>query len=480
MKRFTLALVPFLAFSACAADLAQSVNSLIQTSYLQAHAEIGVHVVEMKTGKILFGHDENRFFMPASNMKLFTTGLALVKLGPDYRFETRLIQEQSGDLVLVGSGDPSMSARVYPYRPGSPPNPPLHAIDDLAQQAVAGGLTHVKGDIVGDDRIYPWAPYPDNWTQNDMNGENGAPVSALTISDNLITVNFLPGARPGDLGVLSLSPSLEYYAIDNRIITVAGSGDPQIRMIHAPGTRQIQFVGQIFMDGPHRFALVPIDDPALYAACAMYDALTRRGVSISGRPVARHRSPADPYLAPQGTILSTRSSPPASQLIQVVDKISENLHAELFLREIARVEFRNGTVENGVVALNSFFSQIGAESNEWRIDDGSGLSRYTMVTPRLVTRLLSHMFNSNVRDTWIAMLPIGGADGTLARRLCCTADAHAIHAKTGTLARSIALSGYANSRTHGWVAFSILVNDFAASETEVHNWVDKIALALVD
>ena len=475
-----LALLLALGLSAAAADLAQTINTLIDGSALKAHSEIGVHVVELRTGRVLYAHDENRFFMPASNMKLFTTGLALLKLGPDYRFETRLVQEASGDLALVGSGDPSMSARVYPYGTGSAPNPPLHAIEDLAQQAVNGGLTRVRGDIVGDDTLYPWVPYPENWTQNDMGGENGAPVSALTVSDNLITVNFLPGAKPGDLGQLSLSPSLEYYAIDNRILTVAGSGDPQIRMIHTPGKRQLMFEGTIPMDGPRRFALVPIDEPALYAACALYDALTRRGVSISGRPVARHRSPADAYAAPTGTILATRSSPPASQLIQMTDKISENLHAELLLREVARTEYRNGTVENGVAALNTFFGQIGAEPNEARIDDGSGLSRFTLVTPHLITRLLAHMWTSKARESWLYMLPIGGADGTLVHRLCCTEDAHAIHAKTGTLSRSIALSGYANSKTHGWLAFSILVNDFAASQGEIHAWVDKIALAMVE
>ncbi len=89
------------------------------------------------------------------------------------------------------------------------------------------------------------------------------------------------------------------------------------------------------------------------------------------------------------------------------------------------------------------------------------------------------MYSSGLRDTWIAMLPVGGEDGTLARRLCCVADARAIHAKTGTLNRAIALSGYAESKTRGWLAFSILVNDFAAPQSEIQAWIDKIALALV-
>lgn len=497
MKRIIVALFPILSLAWSAhvlpgqtarpaqtpyrPDFAESVNTLVKTNPLAAHSEIGIHVVDLKTGKTLYGHDEDRFFLPASNMKLFTTGLALLKLGPDYKFQTRVILEQSGDLALIGSGDPSMSGRQYPYRPGAPEGPPLKAIDDLAQQVVESGVSHIHGNIVGDDRLYVWEPFPPNWTQNDPSGESGAPVSALTVTDNLITVTFLPGQRIGDLGALQVNPPLEYFSLDNRIVTVPGTGEPDIRMTRIPGSREIVFEGTIPQEEPSRhFAYVTLDDPALYAACALYDSLTRHGVAIDGRPVARHRGMGEPYLAPEGRTVALRNSPPASQLIQMTNKVSENLHAELFLREIARVERRNGSVENGVMAMNAFLGSIGAGPDDARIDDGSGLSRATLVTPHLVTRLLQHMYNSNLRDTWISMLPIGGQDGTLGRRLCCTSDAHQIHAKTGTLGRAIGLSGYADSRTRGWLAFSILVNDFAAPQVDIQQWVDRIALALVE
>lgn len=164
----------------------------------------------------------------------------------------------------------------------------------------------------------------------------------------------------------------------------------------------------------------------------------------------------------------------------MTDKVSENLHAELLLREVGRIENKSGTLDSGLAAMNAFLAQMGAAPGESRIDDGSGLSRNALVTPRLVTRLLGYMYASKLRDTWLAMLPVGGEDGTLSRRLCCVSDAALIRAKTGTLNRAIALSGYANSKSRGWLAFSILVNDFAAPSAEVQAWVDKIALALID
>ena len=276
------------------ADLTHTIDTLVDSNPLAAHSNIGIHVVDLKTGKPLYARNDSRFFLPASNMKLFTTALALLKLGPDYRFETRLIEEPGGDLALVGSGDPSMSGRTYPYRHGEPAGPPLRAIEELADQAVASGLTRVRGDIVGDDRLYAWSPYPPSWTQDDAKGENGAPVSALTVTDNLITVTFTPGAKPGELAKLSLSPALEYFAISNRILTVAGSGEEQIGLIARSGLAPASVRGHHsrWWGEPSR-VIVALDDPALFAACALYDALTRRGVTIGGHPVARHRSSGD-------------------------------------------------------------------------------------------------------------------------------------------------------------------------------------------
>lgn len=461
-----------------AADLPHRIDDAVDQSPLARRSFVGIHVLDLQSGKTLYARNADRLFLPASNMKLFISALALEKLGPDYRFVTRLIREANGNLALIGSGDPSLNGRIYPYNRDAAPGPPLAAIEELADQAVAKGLKRVDGDIVGDDRLYAWEPYPPSWTQDDAVHESGAPVSALSVADNVVTVVIRPGAQPGDLASLTLDPRLEYFEIDNRVTTNAGSGVFQIRVQRRPGTRQILLSGTI-SSAPVR-EQIAVDDPALYAACALYDALTRRGVAVAGRPVARHRAPgnsdAEPYEPPAGETLATRTSPPLAQLLQTMDKVSENLHAELLLREAGRVIEGSGSLEGGLKMLNEFIG----DKEESRVDDGSGLSRNDLVTPKLITRLLTSMYASPQRDTWIAMLPAGGSDGTLARRLCCGPQARLIHAKTGTLARSVALSGYAESRTHGWLAFSVLVNNFAGTGSEVQAWVDKIALILTE
>jgi D-alanyl-D-alanine carboxypeptidase/D-alanyl-D-alanine-endopeptidase (penicillin-binding protein 4) len=223
-----------------------------------------------------------------------------------------------------------------------------------------------------------------------------------------------------------------------------------------------------------------VDDPALFAAQALYDALARRGVTITGKAVARHRAVNDDYDPAPGIELASRVSPPLVQLLQVTDKTSQNLHAELMLREVGRVSRFMGTREAGLEEMAAMFKEAGASANDARVEDGSGLARNVMIAPRLMTRILVYLYQSKYREAFLSLLPVGGEDGTLKNRLCCSADAANIHAKTGTLSRAIALSGYAQSKTHGWLAFSIIVNSFTAPSPEIRRWIDKIALELTE
>ena len=467
-----------------AADLPQAIDTLIQASPA-ARASVGIQVVDLKTGNALYSRNADRLFLPASNMKLFTAALALERLGPDYRMTTRLVRAPSGDLILVGGGDPSLSGRAYPYQKDTPtPKPnPLQAIEEFADQAVAAGITRVDGDIVGDDQLYPWAPYPPSWTVDDVTQEDGAPVSALTVNDSVITLAIHPAARAGELAAISMEPAIEYFAVDNRVLTVAGEKEARIRMTRLPGSRQVLVWGSIPLGGATARETVAVDDPALFAACAFYDALARRGVAIRGRPVARHRSVSEDPWPVEGDVIATRMSPPMVEMLQVVEKVSQNLHAELILREVARVTRGTGTRESGLQELAAWLTSIGIKNEEWRAEDGSGLSRNDEVSPRAVTRLLSYMAASKNGAAWLSLLPVGGEDGTLEHRLCCISDASAakqVRAKTGSLTRAVALSGYADSRTRGRLAFSILVNNFSAPQAEVRAWVDRIALTLVE
>jgi len=189
MRPYVVALACFSAVCA-AADLEQRLDALSAESPAIGFA--GIHVVEASTGKTLYSKNADRLFLPASNLKILTSALALERLRPDYRFTTRVVRESSGDIVLVGSGDPSLSGRAFPYDKDQRAAPPLQAIEQLADAIAARSVQRIDGDIIGDDRLFPWDPYPPSWTEDDTLHEYGAPVSALTVNDNTVAISISP------------------------------------------------------------------------------------------------------------------------------------------------------------------------------------------------------------------------------------------------------------------------------------------------
>jgi D-alanyl-D-alanine carboxypeptidase/D-alanyl-D-alanine-endopeptidase (penicillin-binding protein 4) len=479
--------VPF----ATAADLASRVDQIINAPLL-SHAYVGMEVVQLSDGQVLYAHNSERLFVPASNMKLFTTALALSKLGPDYRLTTQIGARAPidgatgtlpGDLELIGGGDPSLSGREYPYRGHAPPASiySFSAIEELVDQLIAHGLKRIDGNVVGDDSRYVWEPQPGGWSSDSATREYGAPVSALILHDNTFALRLHPADRVGDLARLALAPPFENFAIDNRVLTV-DRGERKVEFYRSASGRELHVWGTISKRDPGFAQALAIGDPALYAAEVLRDALLRRGVAIQGRAVAEHRFPDEASSPPPqlAAVLAEHRSPPLLDLLQVVDKVSQNLHAEIMLREVAVASGHAGNVAAGIDAMDDFLVGIGVTKAEHYFTDGSGLSRATLVTPSAITKLLASMNQSKYREQWLDLLPIGGEDGTLGARFAEHSEARNIHAKTGTLDHVRALSGYADTPGHGRVAFSFLVNNFEEPGGGVTKILDQLALALLN
>jgi len=464
-----------------ATDLAAKIQEILDGAKSIQRGFLGIQIVNLGSGEILFESNSDRLFVPASNGKLFTTALALTRLGPDHRFRTTVVANAepdangriAGAVTLVGGGDPNLSGRELPYRVDSPRGDGLQAIDDLAAQVVARGVRRIDGDIVGDDTAYVWDPYPDGWGVGDTLWEFGAPVSALTINDNAFTLRVLPG----DPARISIDPPLEFYQIDNQVRV----GTPgKIRVEREPGSRLLRVWGTLPPKGPGRTDLLAIHDPALYAAVALRDALARRGVAIHGEAVARHALPGQPVEPSTGIELARRDSAPLLEDLRVISKVSQNLHAELALRAVGRARRGVGSLEAGLEEMRAFLKQIGVTKDEARPADGSGLSRKNLATPDALVKLLQFMYKSRHRENWLSLLPIGGEDGSLKLRLRNTAAAGRIRAKTGGLTHVSSLSGYAQRRDGTMLAFSFLSNNQDAASAEVRAVLDKICVLLTE
>ncbi len=457
--------------------LEEQINAILATPAAKS-ADWGIEIRDLKADKILYSSNADHFFVPASNTKLFTTALALSRLGPGYRFHTRVLLS-GRDLVLVGAGDPNLSGRTIPYEPNLPDPAPLAAINQLADEIAAAGIKHIEGNIVGDDTAFVYEPYPPGWGLSDTYDDDGAPVSAICVDDNVARLQIVPALADGALVEASWQLPFEPFRIDNALLTDS-EGRRTLHFQRLPGSRELRIWGSI----PPGKDLAPlslaVDDPARFAAEALKNALVSRGIPCDGPAVARHQLPGAPPLDPlTGSQITERVSVPLVEAARVVDKVSQNLHAEILLRDVALRLTGKGSREGGLDALAHFLQGAGVGSDDYQFSDGSGLSRYNIVTPHAIALLLQYMAAGPLRESWLGLLPVGGVDGSLRLRFR-TIRLHAeIHAKTGSLTHVSALSGYVVREDGSSLAFSILVNNFGAPASVIHDIIDRICEILL-
>jgi serine-type D-Ala-D-Ala carboxypeptidase/endopeptidase (penicillin-binding protein 4) len=518
--------------NAPAAMAAQIATLISDPAVSRSHWGIAVTGLD---GTPIYGLNEGQFFQPASNAKLFTTAAALALLGPAKTFETRVVAKGvvdgsgrlTGDVVLVGGGDANLSGREMPY--GAAPvktkratgdQPPLEAdplryLAAMADQVVATGLK-VVGDVVGDDTLFPWEPYGIDWTIDDTFWDYGAPVSALTINDNRLKVTVTPGAAVGDPATVAIDPAVPYYMVDiSGLVTGALKSGVHLQMERELGSKVLRVYGSIAVKAKPDVEEVAIHDPAEYAAVALKKMLEARGIVVKGVARAKHRraSDADEFTtglsqperegpaasqdkgpqkggctvtgasaaspAQDETVLASHRSGPLQDDLVVTNKVSQNLHAELFLHDLGRrVPCSDGSAVAGARQVRAFLvGKAGLDKDDFVFYDGSGLSGHDLVTPRATVKLLQYASAQPWFAAWKKSLPVGGVDGSLEGRFAKELKGK-VFAKTGTLGETRALSGYLECASGQTVAFSIFVGNHAPGSTADREVMDRIVAAI--
>lgn len=449
-------LIVALAFGAASPVAAQqTLQQRVETRL--GEAGLGVRfglVVAAEDGRELVAIAPDGRFMPASNTKLFTTAAAFASLPgldrPDAAGGASVALEAergaAPDVVLEGFGDARLSSA------------PDCATDCLAAlaDAVAARTRRVR-NVIGDDSFYPDQRWSPGMSWNNIPTWSGTAISALTLDDNELPLRVTPG-------VVGQPPALEvqpYYRIDNRAVTVA-TGTTDLNVDRLPRSFDLVLTGTIVQGAAPERIRLGIDEPAHYAAWRLRALLEARGVHVAGSVSARHRPIVPAAAAPvpglRRQLLLQLAPPPLAEDLRTINKVSQNLHAELMLRRLGR-QSGTGAITDGLAIVRAMLERAGLRRTDYDFSDGSGMSTYNRVTPRGVVTLLRWAAGQPWGAAWRATFPVAGVDGTLTRRFRGTALEGRLFAKTGSLNATSALSGYLVARSGRTLTFSFYAND---------------------
>ena len=447
--------------------LQQSVEA--ELAKAPAGTRFGLLVVD-ETGQVIVSVNPDQRFIPASNTKLFTTAAAYALLPemdqPDSASGTQVYlrpgqRKAAPDVVLRGRGDARLS---------SAPDCTVDCLASLADAVAA--KTKLVGDVIGDDTWFPDQRWSPGMSWNNFGSNDATAASALSLDSNELTVQ-VTAAGPGQPPVVK-APA--YVRITNEALTL--DGEPQTLTIeHRVNSRDFRLYGEMPVGGAEWNERIGIDDPADYAAQTFAAMLRARGVKVTGKVRVRHRPVTTDRARTQaaevlyesdlqgwGEPLATLIPPPLAEDVTIVNKVSQNHHAELMLRRIGKVQGK-GSLGDGLNAERALFEQAGLPRSGYDFSDGSGMSTYNRVSPRAAVSLLRWAAIQPWGRAWYASLPVAGVDGTLKRRFIGTPLAGNLTAKTGSLNATNALSGTFRGASGRRLTFAFFANDVPDGES---------------
>jgi D-alanyl-D-alanine carboxypeptidase/D-alanyl-D-alanine-endopeptidase (penicillin-binding protein 4) len=450
-----------------ASPVAAALDSVFSDSTL-ARAHWGVLVRSMRTGEVIYQRDAGKEFVPASNMKLVTGAAALAVLGPEYRFRT--VVEAGGPivggvlrgpLVVRGTGDPTLSGRFAPD--------PRATFRAWADSLRAHGVTRVAGGIIGVDSAFVGPSLGAGWAWDDLDQEYAAEFGALQFNEGVVAVQVMPSRTVGEPGVVVLTPPTQYVHVDNRIITAPRGTPAHLDVSRDVATPGITLTGVIPADTAYIAMTVPVRDPEAYFLAVLRETLRGAGVAVEGQALPADEWPADRRLESR---IFESASPPLREILPAMLKPSQNWIAETLLRAVGRGARGEGSAEAGVAVADSVLRSWNLPAGDLKMADGSGLSRYDLVSPELMVGILTRMRQGAYGELWYTSLPVAGMDGTLANRMREPPLRGNVHAKTGTLSGIRSLSGYLTTASGEEVVFSFLVNDHRRTSAVVDRATD--------
>jgi serine-type D-Ala-D-Ala carboxypeptidase/endopeptidase (penicillin-binding protein 4) len=429
----------------------------------------GIYVQDVESGRVLYQHNADKTFLPASNQKLLTTATALDALGSDFRYTTTLHfngtvsgSVMRGDIILEGSGDPTLGSSGFDGG---------DALRQWARELGAMGIERIEGRLIGDGSVFDNQPYAAGWDVDYFTRQPtrilGFVAGGLAYHDNIVRLE-VRATREGAAPEIRARPAA-YMTIDNQARTSARSRGNAIQAHRRLGTDEIRLNGTV----PANFTgaiNVPVADPVMFTLHAFDAHLRAEGIQTElEKRDARTLPGRPPYDGSQP--LFVYRSPTLAEIIQPINKRSDNFYAEQLFRTVGW----GGSADGAQRRIKSLLSKAGASTGGLSIMDGSGLSRKNMITPEALGRLLVYMHKHPEREAFISSLARGGENQTTLRHRLAGTD---LQAKTGSLDYVRTLAGYTRTADGRTAAFVVFANNYTAPAWHMADAVDQVVVAI--
>jgi N-acyl-D-amino-acid deacylase len=453
-------------------SLAQRIQKVVSRPEF-AHANFGIEFYSLDTGKILYSFNPDKLFVPASTTKVLTEGTLLAKLGPDYRFHTRVYRTGSidkhgtlkGDLILVASGDPNLSNRIqadgtlafidedHSYGGPALPGDPLVVIKQLAKDIVAKGIRKTDGRVLIDTTLFPDGPHE---------GGTNVVMSSVMINDNVIDLLATPGAKEGEPLSLKTSPQTSYVKFINRLTTSAAEAKPSFDSpeftTNADGSVTVTLSGGLPAGSKPQPATITVPSPTKFAETVFREALMAAGIQLKSlsAPAPIDFSPYTRFYTAENQV-AEHVSPSLSEEIKVTLKVSQNLHAGMgpyLLGALVAKDLKN-PLDAGLHVEREFLQSAKLDLSGAGQGDGAGGDWADLFSPDFMVHYLTYWTTRPDYEVFFKALPILGKDGTLAKIQTNSPGAGHVFAKTGTFGSDDKLNGKLMLNGKGLVGYVI-------------------------
>ena len=430
----------------------------------------GIRIDSLATGRVLFQHNAGKLFSPASNMKMFTVAAALDRLGAEYQIRTSIQAHArpdstgvlEGDLIIYGRGDPTLTPRLHG---GNLTN----ALRVLVETLKKTGLHKVTGDLVGDITFFHGPEYGSGWSWDDLEYYYGAEISALSINDNIIKASVLPAENCGERCTIEFEPFCDYLILSNRTETLPAGASNSIRFYRSPGANIVFTSGGLALGASNVIENIPIHEPARLYLSLFRAVAQKEGIEIAGKTRVLSDLEGQRAIGTRQAELielGSANSLTLSNIAREILKPSQNLYADLLLAHLGE-HFRKSSdsielssEQLGIREVSGFVKSIAIRPEEYYFEEGSGLSRDTLVTPNAIIALLKQMKRHRESEAFIQSLPVAAVDGSLRARMRKTAAAGNVQAKTGSLHWASTLSGYVQTVAGEPLVFALMLNRY--------------------